>query len=157
MNAPRTTTIEQQQTYLAAVRRRVRRADAAVLSRVAGVQVAWSVALIAGASVPLVQAIGAGNTRVAANAAWITAILGFLVVIAQGADRLFARTSGVVRADDEMRRNLAREERLYLAGSGPYADAADPFHLFVERAEAELARHDGHAAAYSGALLQNGD
>jgi hypothetical protein len=145
-----------QQQYLARVKKRVRRADLAVLSRLVGLQTAWGVALLAGAAVSLVQAIESATALSANGARWITALLGFVVVVAQGATQLLARTSGVVTADDEMRRNLARERRLFECGGAPYGDAVDPFALFVERAEAELAKHDGHVAAYSAALLRNG-
>lgn len=144
-----------QQRYLASVKKRVRRADLAVISRLAGLQTAWGVALLAGGAVSLVQAIEGATPLGADEARWITALLGFVVVVAQGATQLLARTSGVVKADDEMRRNLARERRLFECGGAPYGDAVDPFALFVERAEAELAKHDDHVAAYSAALLRN--
>jgi hypothetical protein len=148
---------DEQRQYLKAVNRRVKRADAAVLSRLIGVQVAWIVSLIAGAGVALVQAIGAQVDWLGPNADWISALLGFLVVLAQGADRLVARTSGVVRAEEDMRRNLAREQRLFHARSGPYRTTDDPFHVFVQRAEVELATHDREVAAYSVSLLQSSD
>jgi hypothetical protein len=148
-----------QREYLRAVHRRVRRADTAVISRIAAVQLAWIVALLCGAGVTLVQAFG--TTTVdwldQGDVDWISALLGFLVVVAQGAGRLVGRTSGVVQADDTMRRNVAREERLFHAGAGPYRGASDPFELFAERAEAELLEHDRHVARYSAAVLQNGD
>jgi hypothetical protein len=146
-----------QQEYLSAVHKRVRRADTAVISRVVAVQLAWIVALICGAGVTLVQAFGSTtfDWLDAEDVNWISAVLGFAVVVAQGAGRLVGRTSGVVHADDTMRRNVAREERLYKANVGPYRDAADPFELFAERTEAELREHDRHVALYSSALLQN--
>ena len=150
-----TATNDVQQRYLAAVNKRVRRADRAVLSRVAGVQTAWAVALLAGAAVSLVQTIP-DDPWIKIDPDWTTALLGFVVVVAQGATQLFARTSGVVKADDMLRRNLARERRLYDCREGPYADAANPFALFVDRAEAEIAKHDDSAATYSAALLKNG-
>ena len=142
-----------QQRYLASANKRIRRADRAVLSRVVGLQTAWAVALLAGAAVSLVQAFGESLKD---DVKWITALLGFVVVVAQGASQLFARTSGVVKADDLMRRNLARERRLFDCSEGPYADAVNPFAVFVERAEAEFAKHDDSAADYSAALLRNG-
>ncbi len=152
-----TATSEAQQRYLGAVNKRVRRADWAVLSRVVGLQIAWAVALLAGAAVSLVQTVRNDISWITDDGAWITALLGFVVVVAQGATQLFARTSGVVKADDQMRRNLARERRLFDCREGPYADAAHPFALFVERAEAEFAEHDDSAATYSAALLKNGN
>jgi hypothetical protein len=145
-----------QQNYLRAVKRRVRRADAAVISRVVGIQLAWIVTLLCGAGVTLVEALGSDSIGwLDGNTGWITAFLGFVVVVSQGAGRLVARTSGVVQADDTMRRNVAREERLFAAGAGPYRDATDPFALFAERAEAELAEHDRQVALFSSALLEN--
>lgn len=135
-----------QQRYLKSVHTLLRRADRAVLSRLVGLQTVWAVALLAGAAVSLVQLV---------EVKWLTALLGFVVVVAQGATQLFARTSGVVRADDLLRRNLARERRLFDCGEGPYAGVDNRFALFVERAEAEIARHDDSAAPYSEALLQN--
>lgn len=135
--------------YLRTIDKRVRSANWAVLSRVAGLQVAWGVSLVAGAAVPLVQALD-WDAKDA-----ITAVLGFVVVVAQGADRLMARTSGVVQADDAMRRAMARERRLFDARQGPYRDVDDPFAVFVDRVEAVIAEHDGHVAAYSRDLLAN--
>ena len=148
---------EVQQRYLAAVDKRARRADWAVVSRLVGLQTAWAVALLAGAAVSLVQAIPKSVEWFPDEPVWITALLGFVVVVAQGATQLFARTSGVVKADDALRRNLARERRLFDCGEGPYADAVNQFSLFVERVEAELEKHDDSATAYSASLLKNGD
>ena len=137
--------------------RRVRRANAAVLSRVIGVQIAWSVSLLCGAGVALAQ-VWSGFDDSSSNAPqWVSALLGFVIVVAQGADRLFARTSGVVQADDQMRRNMAREQRWFQAGAGPYLGSDDPFNLFVDRAEAELALHDQQVSVYSAKLLEGTD
>lgn len=148
---------EGQRRYLATVSKRARRADWAVVSRLVGVQIAWAVALLAGAAVSLVQAVPESVGWFPDDPVWITALLGFVVVVAQGATQLFARTSGVVRADDALRRNLARERRVFDCREGPYADAANPFSLFVERVEAELEKHDDSATAYSASLLKSGD
>ena len=157
MSAELPTPSNRQEEYLEAVERRVRRANAAVLSRVIGVQIAWSVSLVCGAGVALVQLWGVIDTSGSPGPQWTSAILGFVIVVAQGADKLFARTSGVVRADDEMRRNMARELRWFRAGAGPYLGSDDPFSQFADRAEAELARHDHHVADYSANLLRGTD
>jgi len=148
-----------QRDYVRAVHKRVRRADAAVISRVLAIQLAWIVSLVCGAGVTLVQALDSETIDwlSAGDVAWISALLGFIVVVAQGAGRLVGRTSGVVHADDTMRRKLAREERLFQAGAGPYRDATDPFELFADRAERELLEHDRQVAVYSATLLQNGE
>ena len=98
-----------QRDYVRAVHKRVRRADAAVISRVLAIQLAWIVSLVCGAGVTLVQALDSETIDwlSAGDVAWISALLGFIVVVAQGAGRLVGRTSGVVHADDTMRRKLA--------------------------------------------------
>jgi hypothetical protein len=148
-----------QRDYLRAVHKRVRRADAAVISRLLAVQLAWIVTLVCGAGVTLVQAFGSESVGWidASDVSWITALLGFIVVVSQGTSRLVGRTSGVVHADDTMRRNVAREERLFSAGAGPYRDATDPFALFADRIESELAEHDRQVALHSSTLLQDGE
>lgn len=95
-----------QQEYLSAVHKCVRRADCAVISRVLAVQLAWIVVLLCGAGVTLVQAFGSTtfDWLDAEDVNWISAVLGFIVVVAQGAGRLVGRTSGVIQADDTMRR-----------------------------------------------------
>ena len=148
-----------QRDYLRSVHKRVRRADAAVISRLLAVQLAWIVTLVCGAGVTLVQAFGSETVGWIdeGDVSWITALLGFVVVVSQGAGRLVGRTSGVVQADDTMRRNVAREERLFKAGAGPYRGATDPFALFADRTESELAEHDRQVALYSSTLLQDGE
>ncbi len=72
--------------------------------------------IVAGAGVPLTEALG--------GPAWIGPILGFVVVVAVGIDRIFGRTTPAASAQDALRRGLARERRLFLSGASPY-DAAD--------------------------------
>jgi len=123
-----------QAEYMQQYDRRLRRMSNAANARIFGIQTSWSVALLAGAAVPLVVALG--------TATWVTSILGFVVVVASGAERIFARTVGAGQALDRLRRRLAREQRLYLTATGPYSEEGDQFKHFVQRTEDAITAYD---------------
>lgn len=130
-----------QSAYIARFDKRLRRSRTAALARTAGVQSAWSLSLLAGAAVPLSQALGWDD--------WVAPVLGFVVVVASGAGGIFARTEGLGAAMDRLARSLAAERRQYDVGAGPYADTADGFELFVERSERAIAEYDRHMVEWS--------
>lgn len=123
-----------QPEFMARFNKRLRRSRIAAVARSAGVQSAWSLTLLAGAGVPLAQALGAYK--------WVAPILGFLVVVASGAQGIFARTAGMGSAMDRLARSLASERRLYEMSAGPYAEQGDMFIRFVERSEEAIAGYD---------------
>ncbi len=99
---------------------------------------------IAGAAVALVEAFGWDR--------WVAALLGFVVVVFQGLERIFGRTTEGSRSVDVLRRELGREKRLYLTGEGRYKNDDDPFSSFVEVAEVIIARNDQEEVAYNAQL-----
>lgn len=132
---------DRRRLYLALVDRRLTQSNRAVLGRVVGIQTAWSVALLAGAAIPVAQALSAPGEW-----EWVVSILGFVVVVAQGADRLFGRTRKTALAHDFLRRRLGRERRMWDAGEGPYAER--DFAAFVERVEGVIEEYDDISHAY---------
>jgi hypothetical protein len=125
---------EHRTTYLAEFDQRLRRWRRATLVRDVGLQSTWIIALLAGAGVPLVQSF-----------AWdrgVASLLGFVVVVATGAERLFARTSEQADALDRCRRGLESERRMYMTATGPYTNESEHFRLFVERSEVITAAYD---------------
>lgn len=114
--------------------KRIRRWRVATHLRNGGLQSMWTVALLAGAGVPLVQSLGWSRS--------VASTLGFIVVAASGAERLFARTADSADALDKCRRGLESERRLYSTSAGPYTGEADPFRTFVERTEEITAEFD---------------
>lgn len=135
--------------YLKLMRSRLRSLDLEVRLRNIGIQVLWLVVVVAGAAVPLVVALD--------WPAWISPVLGFVVVVAAGIERIFSRTTEAAVAVDELRRNLARERRLLLAGSGDYADEARRFGVYVTRTEDAIARFDRRMLAYSEAVVRSAE
>jgi len=113
--------------------RRIRRTRVAALARNAGVQAAWSLTLLAGAGVPLVSSFDWNATA---------SVLGFVVVVASGAERIFARTADGGEAIERLHRGLASERRLYQACAGPYGDDATRFEQLVERTESLISIYD---------------
>ena len=134
---------KEQRLYLDLVEKRCHRSNRAVLLRVVGIQTAWSATLLAGAAIPVAQALAEPG-----NFEWVVSLLGFVVVVAAGADRLFARTRGTVEAHDMLRRSLRRERRLMLAGKGSYADG-DAFDTYVTNVEAAIADYDQRSHKYT--------
>jgi hypothetical protein len=119
--------------------RRLRRWRVATHVRNGGLQSTWSVALLAGAGVPLVQSLGWSRS--------VASVLGFVVVVASGAERLFARTADQAEALDNCRRGLESERRLYSTAAGSYTGEPDSFRLFVERTEEITAEFDRRSLA----------
>ncbi|MEM9561360.1 MAG: hypothetical protein AAGA93_02000 [Actinomycetota bacterium] len=132
---------EQRSAYMAEVDRRLWQATWQVRFRVGAIQLSWVIVTIAGAAVALVEAFDWPR--------WVAALLGFVVVVFQGFERIFGRTTEGSRSVDVLRRDLGREKRLYLTGEGRYKDDADPFSSFVGVAEAIIARNDDEEVAYN--------
>lgn len=137
-------TSDQRSAYMADIDRRLRQATIQVRLRVGAIQFSWVVVTIAGAAVAVVEAVGWPG--------WVAALLGFLVVVFQGLERIFGRTTEGSRSIDVLRRDLGREKRLYLASEGRYKAADDPFSSFVEIAEELIARNDDEEVAYNAQL-----
>ncbi len=124
------------------VRSRLRLANLAARLRAGGIQVVWLVVLVAGAAIPLTEALTTDGWT------WVSPVLGFVVVIAAGLERIFSRTTDAAAALDQLRRELSRERRLMIARSGPYAETEAPHSLFAERAEAVIASYDARMVEY---------
>lgn len=130
---------EAQQQYLDRVEQRVRWADRGMNARSVGQKAAWTIALVAGGAVSLSEAV-------VSSMDWLPAVLGFVVVVAQGSDRLLRRSEAGSASMDRMRRDLSRENRLFHARASVY-DLDDPFPVFVERVEAILRTYDDESVA----------
>ena len=137
----------EQRAYLREIRRRERRATWSTRGRYVAIHMSWIVVLLAGAAVPLAQALG--------SPAWVGAVLGFVVVAFQGFDRIFGRTSQGSRSMDLLRRRLAREQRMMLVGGGQYAADVDRVHVFVDRCEDLLVANDDEMIEYFAGLTDS--
>ncbi len=133
--------------YDRSIRRRLRIANAAAWFRATGIQVVWLIVLVAGAGVPLTQAIASDGWD------WVNPVLGFVVVVGAGVERIFGRTSEAAVSLDVLRRNLARERRLLITGSHEYATSDDPHRLYAERVEALIGTYDEEMIGYTGHVL----
>lgn len=111
-------------------------ANLAAHLRAGGIQVVWLVVLVAGAAIPLTEALADDGWS------WVTPLLGFTVVVAAGLERILSRTTDAAVALDQLRRNLSRERRLLIARAGPYEQSTDPFPLYSARAEALIETYD---------------
>ncbi|MFV0459227.1 MAG: hypothetical protein ACK5MT_10735 [Actinomycetales bacterium] len=131
-----------QRRYDGALRRRLRLATMAGSARAIGIQVVWLVIIVAGAAIPLTDAVLPGWD-------WISPTLGFIIVVAAGLERIFRRTTDAAVSLDELRRSLARERRGLLTGIGPYEASEADYVLFIERAEALIAEYDAQMVAYA--------
>lgn len=129
--------------YERMIRRRLRYADAAGRLRAGGIQMVWLLIVIAGAAIPLTEALKSDGWE------WVSPVLGFVVVVASGLERIFSRTTVAAAAVDELRRDLARQRRQLLAGCGEYDGAVDPFRLYAERTEEAMLRYDQQVIAYN--------
>ena len=129
------------------VRRRLRVANAAAWFRATGIQIVWLVVLLAGAGVPLTQALASDGWG------WVTPVLGFVVVIGAGLERIFSRTTEAAVSLDVLRRSLARERRLLMSGSDEYAASEHPQRLYAERVEAHIAAYDEKMIEYNAHIL----
>lgn len=116
--------------------------------RTGGLQTLWIIVIVAGAGVPLNEALSGPG--------WVGPVLGFTVVVAAGVERIFGRTTPAAAAQDALRRGLARERRLFLAGVGPY-DGDGAFELYAERSEQLVADYDQAMVAYSSTLARRAE
>lgn len=138
----------EQRQYLDDLRSRVRTGRLGALLRTLAIQGLWVLVVLAGAGVPLNQAVGGPG--------WVGPTLGFIVVVAAGIERVFARTTPAAAAQDVLRRGLAREHRLYLAGAGSYS-GSDAFARFAERCEQLIADYDRIMVSYSTTLASQAE
>lgn len=134
-------------SYERIIGRRLRAANWAAGARTAGIQVTWLVIVVAGAAIPLVELFDGWDRA--------SPVLGFVIVIAAGVERIFGRTTEPAVALDVLRRQLAREGRLLHALADDYAATADPFALYVQRTDQHLQRYDEEMVAYNTSLLRN--
>lgn len=134
-----------QRRYVEQLHARIRTGNAASLLRTGGIQGLWIIVIVSGAGVPLNEALE--------GPAWVGPTLGFVVVVAAGVERIFGRTTPAAAAQDTLRRGLARERRLFLAGTGPY-QADDAFDLYAERSEGLIASYDQAMVEYSTTLAR---
>ena len=130
---------EAQQQYMHRIEKRIRWADRGMNARSVGQKVAWTVARVAGGAVSLSEAV-------VASMDWLPAVLGFVVVVAQGSDRLLRRSAEGSASMERMRRDLSREHRLFRARATVY-DLDEPFPVFVDRVEAILGTYDNESVA----------
>jgi hypothetical protein len=135
--------------YLDEIRRRDRRARWGTRLRYLVMHVSWIIVLLAGAAIALVEVFGLSS--------WVAPLLGFVVVVFQGVDRIFERTARGALAMDVLRRGLEREQRLLLVGGGPYAIAEDRGSLFAARCEDLIAENDRTMVAYFAELAADAD
>lgn len=132
--------------YARRIRWRLRMANVAAWMRAGGIQIVWLTILIAGAAIPVSDVLIDGGWE------WVSPVLGFIIVIAAGLERIFSRTTPAAAAVDELRRNLAHEYRVYLAASddgGP-----DRFDRYVERSEALVADYDQKMIDYNARVVR---
>jgi len=139
-------TTPEQRAYLREIRRRDRRATWGTRSRYVSIQLSWIIVLVAGAAVSL--------TDVFDLPSWVAPVLGFVVVVFQGIERVFGRTSQGSKAMDLLRRKLAHEQRLVLVGGGPYATVGEPMEVFIERCEQLLTENDETMIDYFASLTE---
>lgn len=134
-----------QQRYVTDLRSRVRTGRVAALLRTGGIQVLWIIVVVAGAGVPLSDAV--------AGPSWVAPTLGFVVVVAAGVERIFSRATPAAAAQDKLRRGLSREQRLFDARAEPYTDG-EAFAIYSSRSEALLAEYDQAMLDYSSSLTR---
>lgn len=140
---------KEHRSYLRDVQRRSRRARWSTRARYVSIHLSWIVVLLAGAAISLVEALELPRA--------VAPLLGFVVVVFQGVDRIFDRTSRGSIAMDQLRRNLAGEERQLLGRVGDYAAAEHPVDLFAERCEELLKQNDDAMIAYFADLPRGAD
>jgi hypothetical protein len=138
-----------QRTFDRHIRRRLRAANVAAWLRAGGIQFAWLVIVVAGAAIPLSEAL------IDQGWSWVSPKLGFLIVIAAGVERIFGRTTEAAVALDCLRRELARERRMLTATAGPYSLADDRFALYAERTDEHIARYDERMVAYHRQVIRD--
>ncbi len=126
------------------LRRRLLVAGAAAWMRAGGIQAVWLIVLVAGAAVPLSDAVLSGE-----GWTWVTPTLGFIIVVAAGLERIFRRTTDAAVPLDELRRNVSRERRLLLARAEKYGDPDTTYTLYVQRVEQHIAEYDRQMVEYA--------
>ena len=132
--------------YARRIRWRLRMANVAAWMRAGGIQIVWLTILIAGAAIPLSDVLIDGGWE------WVSPVLGFIIVIAAGLERIFSRTTPAAAAVDELRRNLAHEYRVYLAASAEGEPGR--FDRYVERSEALVADYDQKMIDYNARVVR---
>ncbi|TIC81313.1 hypothetical protein E8D34_18135 [Nocardioides sp. GY 10113] len=139
---------ENRRRYLDDISTRIRAGEREAMLRNVGIQALWILVIVAGAGVPLSEAVGAP--------AWVAPTLGFVVVVAAGVERVFARTTTAAAAQEALRRALAREQRAYDARVGVYADGS-AFDRLVDRCERLIADYDRTMVQYAGSLARRSE
>jgi hypothetical protein len=143
------TASEGERRYERELIRRRRRLTAQWGARAFVVQATWIVILAAGAAVPLATALEWDDS--------VGPVLGFVVVVATGVERIFGRTTQGAVAVDELRRRLDRERRLLDTRRMEYAETDDPFGLFVARSEEAIDQYDRTMVEYGARLTRDSD
>jgi len=133
-----------QHAYLEYIKRLSERTTMATRTRLVTIHVSWIIVLLAGAGVALAEAVVVTDTAWT----WVPATLGFVVVVFQGIDRVFGRTSEGSRAEDTLRRELAHEQRCWRVGAADYRNVDSPFDVLVERCEDVIKKYDDTMTAY---------
>jgi hypothetical protein len=108
----------------------------------------WLVVVLAGAGIPLNTALGGPN--------WVEPVLGFVIVAAAGADRIFGRTRDKAAAVDTLRRSLNKQLRLREIASEEYTGLSYPsvaFAQFVSGCEQSIDAFDQHVVKQNKRLL----
>jgi hypothetical protein len=134
--------------YTRRIRWRLRTANLAAWMRAGGIQIVWLTILVAGAAIPV------SDVLIDSGWEWVSPVLGFIVVIAAGLERIFSRTTPAAAALDELRRNLAREYRIFLAAPDDHDGGADRFDRYVERSEALVADYDQKMIDYNARVVR---
>ncbi|MGB3256407.1 MAG: hypothetical protein WBG89_14460 [Ornithinimicrobium sp.] len=137
-----------QQEYVQELRSRIKMGNLGALLRTGGIQALWIVVILAGAGVPLNEAVDGPS--------WVGPALGFVVVVAAGVERIFARTTPAAAAQDTLRRSLSREQRIFLARAGVYSEE-DAFDRYIVRCEQLIADYDQTMVDYSGSLARQAE
>ena len=135
------------QRYIAYLRSRIRIGSTAAMLRTVVIQSLWIVVIVAGAGVPLSAALQGPE--------WIAPILGFTVVVAAGIERVFRKTTSAAVAQDTLRRGLAREQRMFMAGAHDYVGEG-AFDEYLKRSEQLIAEYDQAMLTHSSSLAGQG-
>lgn len=99
------------------------------------IDTAWGLTLVLGAGVTLSGSLGAPGE--------IAAVLGFLVVLAQGYQRFWARRADMTGELDELLRKMHQEARRLRANQAPYnGKGSERFANFVDRVEDLMSKYN---------------
>jgi hypothetical protein len=138
-------------TYKKEMRRRIRRTTVRTRTRLFTMQMMWVVVLAAGAAVPLATALKWH--------AWVGPVLGFVVVVASGTERIYGRTTPAAVAWEKLNRELDRQTRLFNTSTLEYAEYAEyarrheRFALYVKHSEKAIRKFDKTMLAYTKSTL----